>query len=210
MIFGTSRIESALRSGEIRYDVLPECVEYHQFRVKGVHIDLQVGPHVWYTKKVEGLFDLNRDDPRSLYAYHDARTARNVLVSGQWFSAPPGKILLPPGVGVLLHSIQAVGSSVPHITSTLDGRSTVGRFFFEVHQTAGHGEPGFDGIWTFEGVNNTDTWYTLDVGSYIASILFEEVVGDPIMYPREGRYQSRSVLDWEPRMMMPKQGNLSG
>lgn len=208
MTLGTSSIITAIEHRQIRYTVLPECADYHQFRCQGVHIDLQVGHHVWYHRNWPGVFSLNAGDPTTIYRYVDAREEQQHTVDGIARTMPPGTILIPPGVVMLMHSVQAVGSSVPHLSTTLDGRSTFGRLGLHAHLNAGHGEPGFDWVWTFEVLNNTRTLYTLDVGSYIASILFEEVQGEVVMYPKEGRYQTRSILDWTPAAMLPRMGNL--
>lgn len=208
MILGTSRINEEIRRNTIRYEVLPECAPYHEFRCEGVHLDLQVGHHVWYQRPYPGYFHLNDDDPHMLYQYVDTRQPYVMAVNGVLHHMRKGVILIPPGVVMLMHSVQAVGSSVPWLTTTLDGRSTLARFGLHVHLNAGHGEPGFDWVWVFEVLNNTQSYFILTVGAPIASLLFAEVKGDAVMYPHEGRYQRKNIEDWTPELMLPRRGNL--
>jgi dCTP deaminase len=56
--------------------------------------------------------------------------------------------VIHPGRGYLMHTVERVRTygCVP----VLDGKSSVGRLFVSVHQTAGYGDPGFDGQYTLE------------------------------------------------------------
>lgn len=56
--------------------------------------------------------------------------------------------LLKPGIGYLMHTEERVATKgyVP----ILDGKSSIGRLFIQVHATAGYGDPGFDGQFTLE------------------------------------------------------------
>lgn len=55
---------------------------------------------------------------------------------------------LKPGIGYLMHTHERVRTS--KYNPILDGKSSIGRLFIQVHATAGYGDPGFDGQYTLE------------------------------------------------------------
>jgi dCTP deaminase len=57
-------------------------------------------------------------------------------------------VLLQPGVGYLMHTRERVRTT--KFNPILDGKSSIGRLFIQVHATAGYGDPGFDGQYTLE------------------------------------------------------------
>lgn len=91
---------------------------------------------------------------------------------------PESGIVLMPGRGYLGSTVEFVGTRefVPQI----HGRSSMGRMFFKVHETAGWGDLGFEGTWTLE----ISVMHPLRVypNTRICQIAFEEVVGDKLMY----------------------------
>ena len=89
-----------------------------------LHRDLRV-----YTRKTADAFlDVKKDNPTEL------RTI------------PRNGYILSPGVLYLGRSIERVYTS--NCIPALDGRSTSGRLGISVHQSAGRGDVGFDGVWT--------------------------------------------------------------
>jgi len=56
--------------------------------------------------------------------------------------------ILKPGIGYLMHTQESIGTS--KYNPILDGKSSIGRLFIQVHATAGYGDPGFDGQYTLE------------------------------------------------------------
>jgi len=56
--------------------------------------------------------------------------------------------LLKPGIGYLMHTKERVRTM--KYNPILDGKSSIGRLFIQVHATAGYGDPGFDGQYTLE------------------------------------------------------------
>lgn len=56
--------------------------------------------------------------------------------------------VLKPGIGYLMHTREVVTTS--KYVPILDGKSSIGRLFLQVHATAGYGDPGFDGQYTLE------------------------------------------------------------
>jgi dCTP deaminase len=57
-------------------------------------------------------------------------------------------LMLYPGVGYLMHTRERVRTT--KYNPILDGKSSIGRLFIQVHATAGYGDPGFDGQYTLE------------------------------------------------------------
>ena len=56
--------------------------------------------------------------------------------------------VLKPGIGYLMHTRERISTS--KYNPILDGKSSIGRLFIQVHATAGYGDPGFDGQYTLE------------------------------------------------------------
>jgi len=56
--------------------------------------------------------------------------------------------VLKPGIGYLMHTAERIKTM--KYNPILDGKSSVGRLFLQVHATAGYGDPGFDGNYTLE------------------------------------------------------------
>lgn len=70
----------------------------------------------------------------------------------------------------------------------INGKSTLGRRFIQIHQTAGFGDIGFSGQWTLEITVAFPT--RLYVGERIAQIAFFEPVGN-IGIQYSGKYQGQ-------------------
>ncbi len=58
--------------------------------------------------------------------------------------------VLKPGIGYLMHTRESVFTE--DYVPVLDGKSSIGRLFTQVHITAGYGDPGFRGQYTLEVV----------------------------------------------------------
>lgn len=56
--------------------------------------------------------------------------------------------VLKPGIGYLMHTHERIWTE--RFVPVLDGKSSIGRLFLQVHVTAGYGDPGFDGQYTLE------------------------------------------------------------
>lgn len=56
--------------------------------------------------------------------------------------------VLKPGIGYLMHTEEVVHSSL--FVPVIDGKSSIGRVFISVHETAGFGDIGFNGQFTLE------------------------------------------------------------
>jgi len=96
--------------------------------------------------------------------------------------------VLKPGIGYLMHTKERVRTD--HYVPVLDGKSTIGRLFIQVHVTAGYGDPGFDGQYTLEVV----VTHPIRVfpGMRFCQIRFHTAHGRIKLY--EGRYRGDRAL----------------
>lgn len=92
--------------------------------------------------------------------------------------------VLRKGIGYLMHTAERIctRSYVP----VLDGKSSNGRLFLKVHETAGYGDAGFDGQFTLEVTVNGGRLRVYP-GMRIAQIRFETMHGE-LDRPYEGKY----------------------
>lgn len=83
-----------------------------------------------------------------------------------------GYFLLYPNTPVLATTEEYI--SLPHyISAKVEGRSSWGRLFVTMHQTAGYIDPGFKGQVTLEIINLNDVPIKLYPGDKICQIVFE-------------------------------------
>lgn len=61
---------------------------------------------------------------------------------------PEAGWLLRPGIGYLMHTRERIWTE--SFVPIVDGKSSIGRLFMQIHATAGYGDPGFDGEYTLE------------------------------------------------------------
>lgn len=82
--------------------------------------------------------------------------------------------VLQPGTGYLMHTVERVATK--KYVPVLDGKSSLGRLFMKIHETAGYGDPGFDGQYTLE----VTVMYPLRIypGMRIAQMRFHTIMGD--------------------------------
>ncbi len=94
---------------------------------------------------------------------------------------------LQPHVGYLGHTIERIycRGFIPWI----DGRSTTGRYFLQVHQTAGKGDDGFDGTFTLE-IKAVYRPLTVYAGAPLTQVFFFRSDGESTPY--DGRYQGQT------------------
>jgi dCTP deaminase len=122
-------------------------------------------------------------DAPSQFGYLDAAQKNEVQLQ---VLLTDGMIFLP-GMGYLLHTAERVGSR--KYVPVLDGKSSLGRLFVQIHMTAGFGDPGYFGQWTLEVVVTYPV--RLYPGMPIAQMRFHEVVGEVKLY--EGNYQGEDA-----------------
>jgi len=107
----------------------------------------------------------------------------------EWTIDPKMGWVLLPNVGYLMHTVERVctNSYVP----VLDGKSSIGRLFVKVHETAGFGDPGFDGQYTLE----VTSLFPVRVypGMRICQMRFHHFEGNAISYQKLGHYTGKKA-----------------
>jgi len=93
---------------------------------------------------------------------------------------------LKPGARVLGHTKERITMPTDH-AAQVTGRSTLGRLFVTVHQTAGWIDPGFDGTVTLEIANFNFEAVPLTPGDRVGQLVFFELDRDTEGY--SGQYQ---------------------
>lgn len=126
-------------------------------------------------------YDLHLSDRLLVYdeiALSTRRKPRTVEVV-----IPPDGYTLQPGRGYLGCTVERIGAHgfVPMV----DGRSSGGRLFVQMHQTAGRGDDGWVGNFTLEITANALP-VTVFPGDRLAQVWFLPVVGE--RKPYRGRY----------------------
>jgi dCTP deaminase len=81
--------------------------------------------------------------------------------------------VLKPGIGYLMHVRERVHTK--RYVPVLDGKSSIGRLFIQVHATAGFGDPGFDGQFTLEVIVQHPV--RVYIGMPIAQVRFQSILG---------------------------------
>jgi len=97
-----------------------------------------------------------------------------------------GMFRLSPGLLYLMHTRERVATK--RYVPVLDGKSSLARLGVKVHETAGYGDPGYDGQYTLEVSVTLPT--ILRVGMRVAQMRFHTLVGEPLYYA--GNYQGAS------------------
>jgi dCTP deaminase len=92
--------------------------------------------------------------------------------------------VLNPGVGYLMHTAERVHTD--HYVPILDGKSSIGRLFIQVHVTAGFGDPGFDGQYTLEVTSEFPV--RVYPGMRVCQIRFHTIDGMVSNYQKSGTY----------------------
>ena len=161
MILTDLAIEWAVNQGDIEID------PWRKKQLNPSSYDLTLGDRVLvYDFPPMAILDV-REEPTAF---------RHALIDDRGFAIHPGK-------GYLMHTVERVASR--KYVPVLDGKSSIGRLFVSVHQTAGYGDIGFDGQYTLE----VTTMYSIRLyaGMRIAQMRFHEVRGE-VGKPYNGNY----------------------
>jgi len=92
--------------------------------------------------------------------------------------------VLNPGVGYLMHTAERV--STDSYVPVLDGKSSIGRLFIKIHETAGYGDICYDGHYTLEVTSQFPV--RVYPGMRICQMRFHTIQGDPVSYQETGTY----------------------
>lgn len=124
-------------------------------------------------------------------------------------------VILRPGERILGHTNEFIGIKPPGTTS-MQSRSTTGRFGVAACFCAGWGDPGYINRWTMEINNlNENEYVPIPVGYRIAQIVFSMTGPVNTEYSKAtGKYQSTGSDDlnqikrlWTPEQMLPRAYN---
>ncbi len=90
--------------------------------------------------------------------------------------------VLRPGIGYLAHTVERVKTDF--FVPVLDGKSSIGRMFVKIHETAGYGDPHFNGQYTLE----VTAMHPIRIypGMRFCQIRFHKIAGD--VTPYDGNY----------------------
>jgi dCTP deaminase len=182
MILSGPEILKQVELGNIRID------PFNAKRVNPASFDLTLGDQVAvYSNVVDFLQGEIPSFGHNLVPKRDGilDTAKNEGVLR--YKILPEGWLLKPGIGYLMHTAETVWtkSYVP----VLDGKSSIGRMFIKVHETAGYGDPNFDGQYTLEvtAVHPVIVY----PGMRIAQIRFHAMEGELALY--DGNYKNENA-----------------
>src|ERR1700691_1093963 len=100
-------------------------------------------------------------------------------------------IVLMPKMGYLMHTRERVWTNT--YVPVVDGKSSLGRLFVQIHSTAGFGDPGYNGQYTLEMIVQHPV--RLYPGMRIAQIRFHTIVGEvENTYDKTGHYTDGYAL----------------
>jgi len=192
-ILTDQRIREAVENGTIQID------PFNPAQVNPTSYDLTLGDEVavyegWtYTGRnvYQGPVGGYVEDGSGFMAYknhiHDVRDQLNVE---RFKIDPKAGWVLHPGIGYLMHTRERVHTR--QYVPILDGKSSIGRLFIQVHATAGFGDPGFNGQFTLEVlVQHSIRVYP---GMRICQIRFQEYAGEVMRtYDQTGHYTGEAA-----------------
>lgn len=98
--------------------------------------------------------------------------------------------ILKPGIGYLMHTRERIWTE--KFVPIVDGKSSIGRLFIQIHATAGYGDPGFDGQYTLEVIVQHPV--RVYPGMRIGQIRFHTVEGEvEKTYKVTGNYKDEAA-----------------
>ena len=182
-ILSDSAIRHAVECGDIEID------PFDPARLNPCSYDLTLGDEVavydeWVrTRAVLGSI-IGWDSLRSRDVEIDIKAEPKAVR----FQIPKEGLRLNPGVGYLMATVERIATK--RYVPIVDGKSSVGRLFMQVHFTAGFGDPGFDGNYTLE----ISVLHPLRVyaGMRIAQMRFHTIVGE-VEKPYAGNYTGEAA-----------------
>jgi dCTP deaminase len=140
-------------------------------------------------------YDLTLGDKYAVYLRTDVRALDSRQHNDfDLYDVPSKGVTLMPGRGYLMHTRERVRTD--HFVPVLDGKSSIGRLFVQVHVTAGYGDPGFDGQYTLEVTCVHPV--VLYAGMRIAQMRFHTIEGEVMRY--DGNYKGETSRGPVPSM----------
>ena len=185
-ILSGAAIREAVMSGRIKID------PFRDEHVNAASYDITLGSQIRVYEKVTWIDGAGEWDskeqlrvwPGSFGCLDAAKPNPTRL-----FTVGPGSAFrLVPGVGYLMHTEERISSEC--YVPVLDGKSSLGRLFISIHETAGYIDPHFDGQVTLEvTVTHPVRVYQ---GMRFGQIRFHSLMGDVVPYA--GRYRGEEAM----------------
>lgn len=118
---------------------------------------------------------------------HECAKVLDTKTANDYQKFPFDSMILVPGTLYLMHTEEIIHTR-KHVT-VIDGKSSLGRLGISVHQTAGYGDPGYNGQYTLEvTVIHPVRVYA---GMRFAQARFHTLQGELTDYQENGHYASR-------------------
>jgi dCTP deaminase len=115
--------------------------------------------------------------------------AKDEPVTHAWKFDEKG-FVLKPGIGYLMHTRERVCTK--KYNPVLDGKSSIGRLFIQIHATAGYIDPAFSGQYTLEVIVQHPV--RVYAGMRIAQVRFHTIAGQlGQTYDQVGHYVGRAA-----------------
>lgn len=176
MILTGPAIRAALARGDISITPMTDRPDDSQVDQAGVTLHLHPTMLEDVAPDDGTVLDVTRDNSARL---------RDVYMTAHGF------FLLRAGCRYLGATIERIHA--PRHVVRVDGKSSLGRLWLQVHMTAGHVEPGFHGQITLEIVPQADL--LIPPGWPICQAVFYETTGDVEDYPGRGHYADAAQTD---------------
>ena len=181
MILAGTEIGKEVEAGNITID------PYEPKHLNPASIDLTLGRGVTL---YEGTVFLDQDsegdhfDGSSILPFRSKAIDVRVPPRVRRFEIPDEGWLVLPNIAYLMHTAERV--TTDKYVPIVDGKSSLGRLFLSVHQTAGFGDPGFDGEYTLEVTSLFPV--RLYPGMRVCQMRFHTILGTPVNYRDVGHY----------------------
>ena len=179
-IISGKQIVEAINSGDITIS------PYFEKYVNPISYDLRLGEkYAFYANCVNYINKAEENFTPTGYIL-DCKKEEPIVIQ----DIPESGLVMVPGIGYLMHTLESV--STEKYVPILDGKSSVGRLFIQIHSTAGLGDPGFSGQFTLEVmVTHKIRVYK---GMRIGQVRFFEISGEHENYQNTGHYNGVNAI----------------
>lgn len=144
---------------------------------------LSVGDGFDINEDGQGLRPIPVDEWEGFYL--DSKKENPVVT----WEIPGSGWVLKPGIAYLMHTAERICSE--HFVPIIDGKSSIGRLFIKVHETAGYGDAGFNGQFTLEVTVQIPV--KVYAGMRIGQVRFNRTEGKVTSYKQTGTYQGEAA-----------------
>jgi dCTP deaminase len=189
-ILAGTRIEEEVKAGRIRID------PFDPKQLNPASYDITLGTQVkvyrnWVDNCGEDLYAAREHpDGRHLFARDTVLDPKAKLETHDFEIDPDLGWVLKPRIGYLMCTREIIHTD--HYVMVLDGKSSIGRLFIKVHETAGYFDPGFVGQGTLEVTSMHQV--RVYPGMRIGQIRFHQLEGEPVLYSKVGHYRGEAAM----------------